>query len=117
MNQQVMYKGTLICLSDKFSAETLYDILKESEKPTTKETLPGNTFIQIWRRDQKLTVQHYQTSFIRNVNEPALSEKVREKKKSHNQKHEYLKGNTAYIYLDVKSLSVISFASVFFPIQ
>ena len=53
--RQITYKGNPIMLSTDFSTETLqtrrewYEIFKvdESEEPTTKNTLPNKTLLQI----------------------------------------------------------------------
>ena len=85
--QEVTYKGTPIRLSADFSAETLHarrewhDIFKVMNGKNVN-TLPHKALIQIWRRDQKFyrqakvkSVQHYETSFTRNVKGTSLSRK------------------------------------------
>ena len=54
-----MYVRTPMRMSADFSADTLqarrecHDIFKVMKKPTSKNTLPGKTIIQISRRDKE----------------------------------------------------------------
>ena len=64
----------------------------EREEPTTKNTLPSMTLLQIWWRNQKLSrqakvkrIQHHQTSFTTNAKGISLG-RIQEKEKPDLQK-------------------------------
>ena len=60
----------------------------EREEPTTKDTLPSKTLIQIWWRNQKLYrqakvnwIQHRKPSFTTNTKRTSLARKHKRKKR------------------------------------
>ena len=91
---QITYRGTPIRLSADFSTETLQAegngmmYLKWwKEEPTTKNTLPSKTFLQIWGKNKKFsrqakvkTIQHHQTSVTTNAKRTSLGRKHRRKR-------------------------------------
>ena len=81
------YKRTPNRLSADFSTETLQATM-EREEPTTKNTLPSKTLLQIWWRNQKLSrqakikrIQHHQTSFTTNAKGTSLGRKHKWRKR------------------------------------
>ena len=61
--------------------------MTEREEPTTKNTLPSETLIQIWWRNQKLSwqanvkrIQHHQTTFTTNAKGTSLGRKHERRK-------------------------------------
>ena len=60
----------------------------DREEPTTKNTLPSKTLLQIWWRNQKLSrqakikrIQHHQTSFTTNAKGTSLGRKHKWRKR------------------------------------
>ena len=60
----------------------------DREEPTTKNTLPSKTLLQIWWRNQKLSrqakvkrIQHHQTSFTTNAKGTSLGRKHKRRKR------------------------------------
>ena len=89
------YKGTPIKLSADFSTETLQTRREwhiqsdEREDPTTKNTLPSKTLLQIWWRNLNLSrqakvnkIQHHQTSSTENDKRTFLGRKYKKRKRS-----------------------------------
>ena len=65
-----------------------YILRDERKEPTTKNTLPSNTLLQIWWRNQKLSrqakvkrIQHHRTSFITNAKGTSLGRKHKRRKR------------------------------------
>ena len=64
-----------------------YTLRDERKEPTTKNTLPSKTLLQVWWRNQKLSrqakvkrIQHHKTSFITNAKGTSLGKKYKRRK-------------------------------------
>ena len=83
------------------------------EEPTIKNTLPSNTLLQIWWRNQKLfreakvkRIQHHQTSFTTNAKGNSLSRKHEKRKRPTENKLKTIKKMVIGSYISIITLTV-----------
>ena len=106
------YKRTPNRLSADFSTETLQATM-EREEPTTKNTLPSKTLLQIWWRNQKLSrqakikrIQHHQTSFTTNAKGTSLGRKHKRGKRPTENKAKTIQKMVVGPYISIIILNV-----------
>ena len=86
----------------------------DREEPTTKNTLPSKTLLQIWWRNQNLSrqrdvkrIQHHQTSFTTNAKRTSLGRKHKRRKRSTENKAKTIKKMEIGSYISTITLNVI----------
>ena len=85
----------------------------EREEPTTKNTLPSMTLLQIWWRNQKLSrqakvkrIQHHQTSFTTNAKGTSLGRKHKRRKRPTANKPKTIQKMVVGSYISIIILNV-----------
>ena len=92
---------------------TLYIWGYEREEPTTKNTLPSNTLLKIWWRNQKLSrlakvkrIQQHQIIFTTNAKGTSLGRKHKGRKRPTENKPKTIKKMVIWSYVTIITLNV-----------